>query len=94
MHEEGLRNRQTLAWDEVEAIQLTNDITTFHCKNGAVLTLHGTGEPLPGATIAVRSYEYNFECGTSTTPDCRYRRDPEFWFKLLPSIGLNWNWDL
>ena len=53
-----------------------------------------TGGPLPGATIAERSYEYNFECGISTTPDCPYRRDPEFWFKLLLSIGLNWNWDL
>jgi len=42
----------------------------------------------------VRTYEYNFECTNSTTPDCRYRKDPEFWFKLLPSIGLNWNWDL
>ncbi|MBT6907916.1 MAG: TonB-dependent receptor [Gemmatimonadetes bacterium] len=42
----------------------------------------------------VRTYEYNFECTNSTTPDCHYRKDPEFWFKLLPSIGLNWNWDL
>ncbi len=47
VHEEGLRNRQTLAWDEVEAVQLTNGTTTFHCKNGAVLTLHGTGEQWP-----------------------------------------------
>ena len=42
----------------------------------------------------VRTYEYDFECANSTTPDCHYRKVPEFWFKLLPSIGLNWNWDL
>ena len=47
VHEEGLRNRQTLAWDEVKTIQLINDITTFYCKNGAVLTVHGTGKQWP-----------------------------------------------
>jgi outer membrane cobalamin receptor len=42
----------------------------------------------------VRSYEYILECANTTTPDCRYRKVPEFWFKLLPSIGFTWNWDL
>jgi hypothetical protein len=42
----------------------------------------------------VRTYEFNFDCATREPSSCRFRRDPEFWFKLLPSIGLNWNWDL
>ena len=42
----------------------------------------------------VRSYEYDFECGSEEAASCRYRKVPEFWFKLLPSIGLTWNWDL
>jgi len=45
--EEGLRNRQTLAWEEVETVQLTKYITTFHCETGATLTLYGTSRQWP-----------------------------------------------
>lgn len=42
----------------------------------------------------VRDYEYFFQCSDSATPDCHYRKSPNYWFKLLPSLGLTWDWDL
>lgn len=41
----------------------------------------------------VRTYEYYFQCG-DTPESCRYEKDPAYWFRLLPSIGIDWNWDL
>jgi hypothetical protein len=42
----------------------------------------------------VRTYDFKFAYAGEEAASCRYRKDPEFWFKLLPSIGLSWNWDL
>ncbi|MDA0334948.1 MAG: TonB-dependent receptor [bacterium] len=42
----------------------------------------------------VRSYEYFFECDPAGTSACHFRKSPEYWFKLLPSLGLTWDWDL
>ncbi len=41
----------------------------------------------------VRTYEYYFQCG-ETPESCHYEKDPAYWFRLLPSIGIDWNWDL
>ena len=41
----------------------------------------------------VRTYEYYFQCG-DTPESCHYEKDPAYWFRLLPSIGIDWNWDL
>jgi outer membrane cobalamin receptor len=42
----------------------------------------------------VRGYEYNFDCSDAATPNCHYRKSPDYWFKLLPSLGVTWDWDL
>jgi hypothetical protein len=42
----------------------------------------------------VRTYDLQFECANSTLEDCHWRKVPVYWFKLLPSIGFTWNWDL
>ena len=42
----------------------------------------------------VRNYLYGFTCSSEAASSCRYRKVPEFWFKLLPSAGLSWSWDL
>jgi len=38
----------------------------------------------------VRTYMYNVSC--SATDECRLLRTPEYWFRLLPSIGASWSW--
>jgi outer membrane receptor protein involved in Fe transport len=40
----------------------------------------------------VRTYSYFWSCGEDG--DCRRKRDAEHWFRLLPSIGLTWGWDM
>ena len=39
----------------------------------------------------VQSYEYMIRCSDSY--ECRLDREPEYWFRLLPSIGISWSWD-
>jgi len=41
----------------------------------------------------VRTYEFLYRCG-DTVESCHYEKDPAYWFRLLPSIGIDWNWDL
>ena len=38
----------------------------------------------------VRTYEYSFNC--SGLNECRLEKIPEYWFRLLPSIGVSWSW--
>lgn len=38
----------------------------------------------------VRTYMHNFVC--STPGECRLWRTPQYWFRLLPSIGVSWSW--
>lgn len=38
----------------------------------------------------VRTYEYGFNC--NGPDECRLVENPEYWFRLLPSIGINWSW--
>ncbi|HJP30583.1 MAG TPA: TonB-dependent receptor [Candidatus Latescibacteria bacterium] len=42
----------------------------------------------------VSGYEYNFQCSDETPESCGLRQSPEYWFRLLPSLGFNWSWDL
>ncbi len=44
---EGLRGRQTVAWQEIDVVRLTSDSTVFHLKTGTALALHSTGRPWP-----------------------------------------------
>lgn len=37
----------------------------------------------------VRTYDFFVEC--SAPEDCRIEREPQFWFRLLPSVGVNWS---
>ena len=37
----------------------------------------------------VRTYLYNLNCAMD---DCRLVETPEYWFRLLPSIGVSWSW--
>jgi len=39
----------------------------------------------------VRTYEYSFLC--NDLEGCRLEKEPEYWFRLLPSVGVNWSWD-
>jgi outer membrane receptor protein involved in Fe transport len=41
----------------------------------------------------VRTYEFLFRCG-NTPESCHYEKFPAYWFRLLPSMGIDWNWDL
>ena len=45
--EEGLREQQKMAWEEIDAVHLSNGITAFHRASGAAVTLHGTGKEWP-----------------------------------------------
>lgn len=43
----------------------------------------------------VSSYSYWIDCsGAQTAEDCRLQEEPDFWFGLLPSLGLSWTWEL
>ena len=37
----------------------------------------------------VRTYNYYCQCSRD---DCWLERSPEYWFRLLPSIGISWSW--
>jgi outer membrane cobalamin receptor len=39
----------------------------------------------------VRAYEYWLQ--HLPAGEYRYRKTPEYWFRLLPSLGVNWTWD-
>jgi outer membrane cobalamin receptor len=43
----------------------------------------------------VSGYSYWIDCGGSNqAEDCRLFREPDYWFGLLPSLGLSWTWEL
>jgi hypothetical protein len=40
----------------------------------------------------VRTYE--FDLHRLESGDCHLQRLPDYWFRLLPSIGITWNLEL